>query len=203
MARRTQQERREATVAKLIQATIDAIAEVGYVRTTVNQICERAGVSHGGLFRHFPTREDLVVAAADEVGRRVLAQARQQLADVTVDNPAAMTAALRIMRDSSRSPINAVLVELLLNCRTDTQLADKIRPMAASYYDAIYQLASEVCGIDSDPDRVFETAVFGVMSFFDGETMATPLYADTDLEERRLHWLSGVAWTTLQSLRKD
>lgn len=202
MARRTQQERREATVAKLIQATIDAIAEVGYVRTTVNQICERAGVSHGGLFRHFPAREDLVVAAAEEVAQRVLARARQQLAGITVDSPEAMTAVLRVMRDSSRTPINAVLTELVLNCRTDKQLADKLRPMAANYYVAIYQLASEVCGIDADPERVFETALFGFLSFFDGETVGSSLYVDADLEDRRLRWLSDVAWTTLQSLRK-
>ena len=60
--RRTQGERSAATVAKLIQATIEAIVEVGYAGASTREICDRAGISQGGLFRHFPTRRDLIVA---------------------------------------------------------------------------------------------------------------------------------------------
>ena len=72
--RRTQQERRETTIKKLLQATIDSLREVGFVRTTVKEICKRAGVSHGALFRFFPSVLDLVLAASEEVGRRHIAE---------------------------------------------------------------------------------------------------------------------------------
>src|SRR5680860_399919 len=71
--RRTQQERRDATMAKLLDGTIAALAEVGYARTTIKEICDRAGVSQGALFRYFDSRAALMAATAAEVGNRQFA----------------------------------------------------------------------------------------------------------------------------------
>ena len=68
-ARRTQLQRREQTIGRIVDATIDALCELGYARTSVTEIGARAGVSQGGIFRHFDTRLDIVVAAAAEVPR--------------------------------------------------------------------------------------------------------------------------------------
>ena len=62
--RRTQAERREATIGKLVEATIGCLAELGYSGTSTGAICKRAGVSQGGMFRHFGTRLELIAAAA-------------------------------------------------------------------------------------------------------------------------------------------
>ncbi|CNT76913.1 TetR family transcriptional regulator [Mycobacterium tuberculosis] len=48
---RTQQQRREETVARLLQASIDTIIEVGYARASAAVITKRAGVSVGALLR--------------------------------------------------------------------------------------------------------------------------------------------------------
>ncbi|MGW0249584.1 helix-turn-helix domain-containing protein, partial [Nocardia goodfellowii] len=68
-ARRTQAERSATTIAKLVDATIEAIEQVGYHSTSLGEISSRAGVSKAAIFRHFDSRMDLVVAAADEVRR--------------------------------------------------------------------------------------------------------------------------------------
>src|SRR5215813_6778413 len=78
-ARRTQRQRREATIAKLLDATIDALIDVGYTRASIREICLRAGVSDGGLFRHFQSRLDLIVAAADHIAERELENIRRQV----------------------------------------------------------------------------------------------------------------------------
>jgi AcrR family transcriptional regulator len=59
--RRTQEERSAATQDALLRATIDAMAEVGFARLTLNDIASRAGVSRGALMHHFPNKEDLIV----------------------------------------------------------------------------------------------------------------------------------------------
>jgi len=64
VAHRTQQERREETIGKLLDATIDTLADVGYARTSVREICSRAGVPHGALFCHFDSRLELIAAAS-------------------------------------------------------------------------------------------------------------------------------------------
>jgi AcrR family transcriptional regulator len=184
--RRTQQERREATVARLLQATIDTIVELGYGRASIKEICDRAGVSHGGLFRHFATREDLVVAAASEVAERLLLNARTHFAGRRIDSRDDIEGALRFLRAQGRTPENAVSMELLVAARTDAGLAVKLRPFEIAYYLQIYQTAAQVFGIGEDPDRRFESALFGVIAVFEGENVGRVLVVDADGEERRL-----------------
>jgi AcrR family transcriptional regulator len=62
-ARRTNEERSAETRARLLEATIDSLAELGYARTTTTGIADRAGVSRGAQLHHYPTKADLVVAA--------------------------------------------------------------------------------------------------------------------------------------------
>ena len=54
--RRTQQERREGTIRKLLDAAAETLIEVGYSEASVQRICARAEVSQGALFRHFASR---------------------------------------------------------------------------------------------------------------------------------------------------
>ena len=69
---RTQQQRREDTIARLLDASIETIVEVGYARASAKVIAQRAEVSDGALFRYFPTMGDLMAATAHEAGRRQL-----------------------------------------------------------------------------------------------------------------------------------
>ncbi len=50
---------------KLLEAALAVIREKGYVATTVDQLCARAGVAKGSFFHHFKDKEALAVAAAD------------------------------------------------------------------------------------------------------------------------------------------
>lgn len=50
----TQREMTETTKAKLRQAAIDSICELGYDRTTGVEIARRAGMTRGALHHHYP-----------------------------------------------------------------------------------------------------------------------------------------------------
>jgi len=50
---------------KLLDAAFSVIRARGYSATTVDDLCEEAGVTKGAFFHHFKTKEDLAVAAAD------------------------------------------------------------------------------------------------------------------------------------------
>ena len=49
---------------KLLDAALAVIREKGYVATTVDDLCARAGVAKGSFFHHFEGKEALAVAAA-------------------------------------------------------------------------------------------------------------------------------------------
>ena len=80
---RTQQQRREETVARLLDASIATIIDVGYARASAAVITERARVSDGALFRHFATMGDFMAATAHEVMRRQLDTFSKQVAEIS------------------------------------------------------------------------------------------------------------------------
>src|SRR6478736_2637455 len=63
--REPQQDRSRVTRQRLLEATIDCLAENGWAATTVGVVATRAGVSRGATQHHFPTREDLITAALE------------------------------------------------------------------------------------------------------------------------------------------
>lgn len=61
----------------IIRAAIDALAELGLARLTTAVVSRRAGVSTALLHYHFDTKQQLIVAVAQEVARQRLERRRQ------------------------------------------------------------------------------------------------------------------------------
>lgn len=69
----------ETRRSQLIEVTIDSLAEVGYVGTTLAQIASRAGVSPGLVAHYFGDKDGLLDAAFRSLARRVSDHARARL----------------------------------------------------------------------------------------------------------------------------
>lgn len=194
----TQQERRTETIGKLLDATISALYEKGYAATTVNEIVTRAGVSSGALFRHFDTRLDLVVAAADEVRRRQFVEFRRGLAAF---GSASVEHCLTLLRAACRAPINGAWYELLTAARSDAELRDRLRPFTIRYHGEIVQLARTLPIAGMVAADHLETVIFTVVHLLDGEALAAVVHPQPEQEDMRLemiaHLLRG---GTVQSL---
>ena len=65
------------TRARLIEATIRVVQEVGYARATTRAIAETAGVAEGTIYRHFPDKQRLFFAAIQERNQTVFAWVSQ------------------------------------------------------------------------------------------------------------------------------
>ena len=68
---------------QLVDVTIDSLAELGYVGTTLAQIAGRAGVSPGLVAHYFDDKDGLLEAAFRSLARRVAGQVRTRLARVS------------------------------------------------------------------------------------------------------------------------
>ncbi len=64
MARPKQNPDKKPSRELLLEAATGLIRTSGYTSTTVDDLCERAGVSKGTFFHNFASKEDLAVAAA-------------------------------------------------------------------------------------------------------------------------------------------
>ena len=103
-----------------MRAVVEAIAEVGYARTTAAEISRRAGVTWGAVQHHFGDKEGILMAVLRESFERFAAL----LEDVPEGEPLEKRAALFVERawahvsgDAYRSTF-----EILLNLPPDLEL---------------------------------------------------------------------------------
>jgi AcrR family transcriptional regulator len=194
--RRTQEERRTTTIRKLLDAAADVLIDEGYAQASVQAVCARVGLSQGGLFRHFATRDALMVAVADDVGRRMLEEYRRRFealrppedaAGLASSSASSTALALRLVRERCRSRLNQAWYELSMAARTHPGLRRALRPIAARYHHSIEQLARELL-----PDLAaalgdgFAVLVDTIISVFDGEAVHRFVLKQPALEEARL-----------------
>jgi AcrR family transcriptional regulator len=184
---RTQQQRREDTIARLLDASIDTIIEVGYARASAKMITQRAQVSDGALFRHFPTMGDFMAATAQEAGRRLLEVAARRVAAIPADKPT-LEEALTIVRDVTASPTNTVIYELAVAARTDDKLRETLRDVMAMYMAEIFETVRAVL-----PDEIEAAgeenslAMFAlVLSAFNGTSMFQHVLDPPDIQKAQI-----------------
>jgi AcrR family transcriptional regulator len=188
---RTQQQRREETVGRLLGASIDTIIEVGYARASAAVITKRAGVSVGALFRHFETMGDFMAATASEAFRRQVESGTKRVAEIPADQ-AALDAALTVLRDITSSPTNAVLYELLIAARTDEKLRATLQQELGQYSAKIYDAARAIPGAESFPEETFPVLVALLTNVFDGAAVVEGVLPQPDIAEKRISVLSGL-----------
>jgi TetR/AcrR family transcriptional repressor of nem operon len=66
--KRTPARSKEATHDRIVDAAARAIRRSGYNGTGVADIMKAAGLTHGGFYAHFPSREAMLAEAADRAG---------------------------------------------------------------------------------------------------------------------------------------
>jgi AcrR family transcriptional regulator len=72
---------RRAVRAEITAQALTLFSERGFDAVTADELAEAVGVSRRTLFRYFATKEDIVVAAFDNLGDEALAALRQRPAD--------------------------------------------------------------------------------------------------------------------------
>jgi len=67
-AKRAPRSRKEVTHDRIVEVAARAIRRSGYAGTGVADIMKEAGLTHGGFYAHFASRETLLAEAADRAG---------------------------------------------------------------------------------------------------------------------------------------
>jgi AcrR family transcriptional regulator len=193
---RTQQQRSEETIARLLDASIDTIIEFGYARTSAALIAKRAQVSDGALFRHFPTMRDLMTATLREAGRRQLELYASRIAQIPMDTQAA-EAVLPILRDITCNPTNGVIYELAVAARTDDKLRATLKDELEIFDKKIFDAAKATPSAEelkAFGEENFEALVTVLINTFDGAAIFQYLrrQSQSQVEERRIPMLMSL-----------
>lgn len=119
--------RSRATVQRLLDATVESLIEVGYARTSTQEVCRRAGTPRGTLLHHFGTRAELVVAALDHVLNARLAEFREAFRETPIrEADDRVGAVVERLWPMLTGPAFYAWLELTVAARTDDALREPL-----------------------------------------------------------------------------
>ncbi len=155
--RRRQEERSEATQARILAAAIECLSKLGYSATTTVAVGEHAGVSRGALLHHFPTRAELIAAAVRRLFEELDERFRKAFAQVSADEDR-IDAAVELIWKGYASPKVPPLLELFVAARTDARFRSALAPVAREHRNRLRQLVVESL-VDGPPSKDFEVTL--------------------------------------------
>ena len=138
-----QQAKSERARAAICDATIAALAEVGYAETSLNRVASMADFSKGAVQHHFPTKEDLIAATLDTL---LLRTVQSRIAEPKSVEDALLEAWQRFIN----TPAYLALMEVLnaaLRQRISSDLVDwgkKLDQQSLARYQSVSGNAEDV-----------------------------------------------------------
>ncbi|WP_203073686.1 TetR/AcrR family transcriptional regulator [Falsiroseomonas ponticola] len=154
--RRTQEERREETRARLLRATVEALRDQGLTRLTTPDIARRAGVSRGALTYHFASREDLLVCSIAWLLDQATGGLRK-LCDAYPAPTMPIEALVDYLWDMMASGLFQVTMEFLPEARHNAPFRERLLPVVREFHaalDASWTRLSAVAGIPAEEAQV-------------------------------------------------
>ena len=154
--REPQQDRSRATRARLLEAAITCLAELGWTASTVAVVAERAGVSRGAAQHHFPTREALFTAALEHVSQVRADELRHELGQLPGGRPDTATVVELVFGLFTGTMFRAALM-LWVAAAAEPQLRQQIVPLETRIGREIHRIVVELLGVDEAVPGVRET----------------------------------------------
>ena len=183
-ARVPQEERTRAMRSRLLEATVELLAERGWSGTTTTLVSKRAGVSRGAQLHHFPTKDALVLAAVEhlsDIRGRELAVAAANLPR----GRRRTRAVLDMLADHFTSPVFTAALELWVAARTDEQLLAAVAPLEQRIGREVHRVTVELLGVDEKQPGIREL-VQATLDLVRGLGLANTISDDTARRRRIL-----------------
>lgn len=150
---RTQAERSEHTRELLLDATIECLVELGYARTTVHEICLRAGLSRGAQQHHFTTKAELMASAMQHLFAR-LSQEMITSAERLPRGPERLTKGIDLLWQAYSGTLSTAAMELWVAARTDPELREVLLPVDRVLGHTTLEFYRRAVGDDVDEQHV-------------------------------------------------
>jgi len=176
--RRPQAVRAELMRARLLDATLECLATTGYGGMSTNDVVRRARVSRGALAHHYPTKADLVKAAAQRLLEERARDFRERFSAI---DPQRRTPAeaLDVLWSFYDDPSGTALLELTVAARSYPELQAVLGPVS----DQLAALTAEVF-VEFFPELaeqpIAEPALRTIHAAFGGLALAALAHRDED-----------------------
>lgn len=145
------QDRSRATRQRILEAAVESLAVRGWDASSVTVIAADAGGSRGALQHHFPTREDLTIAALDHLfEQRSEKLTAGPLPDA--DGPERVRAVIDIVMDVYLSTLFRAALPVWTAAAVDPDLRARVEPLERKFGRQVHEWVVALLGVDgSDP----------------------------------------------------
>lgn len=146
---RSRSERTADSRLLILDAAVACLVEEGYSGASTLAVQARAGVSRGRLLHHFPSRAELLVAAAAHLSTTLLTDVQQRAAALMADQPSGrerVERAIDLTWATFQEPPFWAAMELWTAARTDPELQAALRGEERRLRAAIRAVADGIWG---------------------------------------------------------
>jgi AcrR family transcriptional regulator len=192
-------ERSLTTRTRLMEATVECLAELGWSGTTTTVVAERAGVSRGAQLHHYPSKAALVVAAIEHLATLRRDELRRT-ADTLPAGPNRTPAVLELVAKYHTGPLFTAALEVWVAARTDPSLREALVPVEAKVGREVHRLTVEMLGVDESRPGARET-VQATLDLMRGLGVANLLTDDSPRRQRLLRQWAVTLDAALEATR--
>ena len=183
--RQTWQARKsEETRTEILQAALQSYIDVGYGRTTLQQIADRTGLSRGAIIYHFPSMPELTRAAVSYIADRWLTSYGVAIETIQPGDDFVDLAIERFWEHLC-DPLFAAFHELTIAARTDPELQEIVLPAEAQFESEFNRIGREHSAAASDKDDRFEI-VTGIAKYLLTGMAFAGMWRESPERKRRL-----------------
>jgi AcrR family transcriptional regulator len=140
---------------RLLDATIECLVEHGWSGTSTTLVSQRAGVSRGAQLHHFPSKNDLVLAAVAHLSDKRAEELREGARHLPTGRRRTR-AVLDMLAEHFTSPVFSAALELWVAARTDATLHAAVVPLEQRVGREAHQIAVAALGVDESLPGVRE-----------------------------------------------
>jgi len=194
--RLTQAERRQQTLQKLHEATVECIVNKGFSRLTTADIAEAADLSQGALFRYYPSKTAAVAGATRYLFEKVIRDFNCLLGEPCEPN------LIKIVDDLEawfHSADFIAVSRLFAESSADAELKEAIQPIIEQHRLNTHALIQQAFPAESQ--AMLRSAAHAVIYLMQGIATEKHLIADDFIERDIMQLVRNAA--TLLSLQTN
>ncbi|QIS16545.1 TetR/AcrR family transcriptional regulator [Nocardia arthritidis] len=190
--RETQRQRSDRMRARLLDAAVTSLVEVGYAGTTTLAVQQRAGVPRGTMQHHFPTKADLLTGTVEYLAAR---RSAQLTAEFSAAGPYAdgIDRAVELTSRLFTGPTFLAALEIWVGARSDPELLRAFLPLEQRLFVLMHESIRDIFRAEFPDDPRIPTITEFTIEIMTGLAMRGLLTGNVDRTRiLRRRWANAV-----------
>jgi AcrR family transcriptional regulator len=146
----------------VFDATLDVLADIGYSALSIDAVAARAGVNKTTIYRNWPTKVDLILAAAMDRSEALITTKS------TGEPESDLVAFLKSVADNITSPVGRALMIATINAVDDPE----VRKARDEFWRERFQAAADLVRAAMNDGRKYSAAQVHLVT----ERLIAPIY---------------------------